>query len=142
MNPLLQAPNVPMLLAGEIGSRFSVRADWPTNDLDGLFDALSRWPLDRRVDLSNLPEYRDDPLNAPFRGRAWGNCEKRYNASLARAVYIATKPIYPDYPNAVRYCGNFVGYSFGFWLDTADADLIRRLDSAIAANLERQKLAA
>lgn len=142
MNSLLQSPNAPTLLAGEIGSRFSLRADWPSNDLEGLFDALSRWPLDRRVDLSHLPEYRSDPLNAPFRGRAWGSCEGRYNASLGRTVYVATKPIYPEYPNAVRYCGNFVGYSFGFWLDTADDDLVQRLDRAIAENLSRFKMAA
>lgn len=62
----------------------------------------------------------------------------QYNPILERRVAVGTKPIYPEHPNAVRYCGNFVGYSFAFWLVTDDETLIARLDAAIKANLSRQ----
>lgn len=123
-----------MLLAAQIGTNSGI-ANWPTNDLDGLFDALKRWPLDIRFDLSTDPAYAECPGTAPFRGRAWGNCVFQYNEVMKKRVAVATKPIYPDHPNAVRYCGNFVSYSFGFWFDTYDADLISRSDHAIAENL-------
>jgi hypothetical protein len=110
---------------------------WPENNtVDGLIDALSRWPLDSRLDYSNDPQFQPDPLRAPFRGPA-----RRYNgavfdAKLDHKVYANDgAPIYPDAPNAVSYCGNFIGYSFGFSLSTDDTEVIYRIDSAIAKNL-------
>lgn len=123
-----------MIIAAQIGSTASI-PNWPTNDLDGLFDALQRWPLDKRLDLSKDPQFEGERGLAPFRGLAWGHCVFQYNAKLQKRVLVNTKPIHPEHPDAVRYCGNFVGYSFGFWLDTDDAELIQRLDSAIATNL-------
>ncbi len=127
-----------MILASDIGTVSRI-PNWPTNDLDGLYDALSRWALDPRLNFSKLPEFRDLPGRAPYRGLAWGYCVWRYDQSLGRRVPVATAPIYPEFPDAVRYCGSFVDYSFGFWLDTADAGLIAKLDLAIAANLARQQ---
>lgn len=127
------------LLMSQIGSSRAIDIPgWPTRDLGGVFQALERWPLDRRLDLSHKPEYRGIPGVAPFRGLAWGHCVREYSFTLGRYVHRGTKPIYPDYPHAVRYVGNFVGYSFPFWLDTADQELIQRLDDAIARNLSRQ----
>lgn len=127
-----------VILASDIGTSASI-PNWPSNDLDGLFDAIQRWPLDTRLDFSNEPEFIDLPGSAPFRGRAWGHCVFQYNKALHRRVAVATKPIYPEFPDAVRFCGNFLSHSFGFWLDTADAGLIAKLDEAIAANIARQR---
>lgn len=124
------------ILASQIGTKAPID-NWPTNDLDGLFDAMKRWPLDGRLDMSKEPEFAGNPGVAPFRGRAWGHCVFQYDETLHRRVAVATKPIYPNHPDAVRFCGNFIGYSFGFWLDTDDAALIERLDRAIADNLSR-----
>lgn len=123
-----------MILAANIGTKTSIE-NWPSNDLDGLFDALKRWELDTRLDSSDDPAYAGNPGAGHFRGRAWGSCSLKYNDVLKRSVAVATKPIYPDKPDAVRYFGNFVGHSFGFCLDTDNADLIKRLDQAIAENI-------
>jgi hypothetical protein len=48
---------------------------------------------------------------------------------------VATKPIHPDHPHAVRFCGNFFEYSFSFELDTDDKELIAFLDARIAENM-------
>jgi hypothetical protein len=126
------------ILASEIGSHNCCHIEgWPTNNLDGLFDALSRWPLDGTLDLSKRPEYCDMPGNAPYRGLAWGHCVLQYDQRLQKRVAVGTKPIYPEHPDAVRYVGNFIGYSFGFWLDTDDKHLIEKLDAAIAANWKK-----
>lgn len=107
---------------------------WPQADtIEGLLDALSRWTLDPRLDLRE-PEERHLPA---YRGRAWGSCTGRWNPEKHRTIYTATKPIYPDSPDAVRYTGNFIGYSFGFTLDTDEPELIARLDAAIAQNMAR-----
>ncbi len=126
------------VIASQIGSSAMPIKDWPSGDLAGLFEALKRWPLDTRLDYSKEPEFSSLPGTAPFRGRAWGHCVWQYSEVLRRRVVVATRPIYPEFPDAVRYCGNFIGYSFAFWLDTNDADLIARLDQAIAANLRYQ----
>jgi hypothetical protein len=128
------------VIASDIGTKIlSKIPGWPSNDLEGLFDALARWDLDPRLDLSNDPEFAGKPGVAPFRGLAWGHCVQQYDRTLDRRVWVATKPIYPEHPNAVRYCGNFLGYSFGFWLDTDDPELIDKLDRAIADNLRRYR---
>lgn len=128
-----------MILSSQIGSKTGI-ADWPTNDLDGLIDALQRWPLDRRLDLSTDPLYSADPYRAPFRGRAWGHCEWKYDQASRKRFAVATRPIYPEHPEAIRFFGNFIGHSFPFWLDTADEALIQRLDEAIAKNIANQSL--
>ena len=126
------------VIAADIGTRhFCTIQGWPSNDLAGLFDALARWELDSRLDYSNAPEFAGKPGVAPFRGRAWGHCVKQYDEALQKHVWVGTRPIHPEHPNAVRNCGNFLEYSFGFWLDTDDPELIARLDGAIAENLCR-----
>lgn len=125
-----------VILSSNIGSHTTI-AGWPTGDIAGLFDALQRWPLDRRQDLSKEPGYSERPGSAPFRGLAWGHCHMQYNQELQKPIAVATKAIYPDHPNAVRFCGNFTGQSFGFWLDTDNKYLIERLDAAIAANMTK-----
>lgn len=125
------------IISAEIGARTTI-PDWPSNDIQGLFDALKRWPLDLRLDFSGEPEFIESPLSAPFRGRAWGGCVWTYSEKFQKRVAVATKPIYPEHPNAVRYCGNFIGYSFGFSLDTDDQDLIEQLDAAIAENINKK----
>lgn len=125
------------ILASQIGNA-STLPGWPTNNLDGLFEALKRWPLDRRLDYSNDPQFAGEPGRAPFRGRAWGFCVLQYDAKLDKRVPRATRPIYPEHPDAVRYVGSFLTHAYAFWLDTDDSALIAKLDQAIAENLARQ----
>lgn len=110
---------------------------WPSNDIEGLFDALSRWTLHPDCDFSEEPPVVPMAWHSPFKCPAW--CEARYfNRTVdgcERRYYMGTKPIYPDHPDAVAYSGNFLGYSFAFSLHTDDEGLIARLDSAIAENM-------
>ncbi|WP_075588183.1 hypothetical protein [Rhodoferax antarcticus] len=92
--------------------------NWPENNLSGLFKALEMWQLDPRMDYSK--DTCGDPADefiAPYRSRAWCSVYGRYNVKLGKTIYYVTKPIYEAAPDAVRFCGNFKGYSFGFWLD-------------------------
>lgn len=128
------------VIAADIGTKhFCTIPGWPSNDLEGLFDALARWDLDRRLDYSNEPEFAGKPGVAPFRSRAWGHCVQQYDETLQKRVWVGTRPIHPEHPDAVRYFGNFLEHSFGFWLDTDDPELIARLDGAIAENLCRRR---
>lgn len=110
--------------------------DWPSNDLNGIFDALSRWPLDPSMALSDDDIWPPQARMAPFCCFAWVNCvsmqtyKPRY-----RTLYRGTTPLYPDHPEALSYFGNFHGYSFGFNIETDDPELIARMDAAIAANM-------
>lgn len=123
-----------MITIKHIGSPTTIIPGWPAaGTLEGLFDALSRWTLDPRLDMRD----EDEQHAPPFRARAWGYCEKRWSVAKGRYQFHATKPIYPDSPDAVAYCGNFLGHSFGFALDTDEPELIARLDAAIAANMQR-----
>jgi hypothetical protein len=124
-----------MIIASDIGTASGI-PNWPTTDIDGLFDAICRWPLDRRLDFSDDPAFSGRKGCAPFRGRAWSG-KMAYDKESQRRVAVDINPIYPDRPDAVRFCGNFIGHSFGFWLDTDDADLIGRLDAAISLNLAK-----
>lgn len=117
------------VISANVGTHSSIKG-WPTNDLTGLFEALSKWPLDRRFDLSGA-----SGAMAPFKGMAWGHCVMQFDAKKQKRVPVATAPIYPDFPDAVEYCGNFLAHSFGFSLVTADKTLIAALDNAIALNL-------
>ena len=124
-------------LLEDIGTKTSI-PNWPKNDLEGLFDALSRWTLDPMNDLSgNDPGHPHAAFHAPFRCLAWGSCisEPIPGTNLTKYRYVGTKPIYPDHPEAVSYLGNFVGYSFGFHVVTDDVDLIAELDRRIAENM-------
>lgn len=117
------------VFSSDIGTKATLIKNWPTNDIPGLLDALSRWPLDRSLALESSDL-------EPFKSRAWGNCVLQYDPKFQKRVHVGTQPIYPDFPDAVVYCGNFLGHSFGFHLITADRNLIRELDEAIAKNLE------
>ena len=140
----LQAPTANssrvMTVVQFIGNRANM-PNWPTNDIDGLFDALTRWALDFRQSRTSALDMAlrdpEDDKAGPFRGRAWCGCDARYDQTLGRVRYYATRPMYPDYPEAVSYTGNFLGYSFCFVFDTNDPELIARLDAAIAANMQR-----
>lgn len=109
---------------------------WPeVGTIAGLIDALARWQLDPRWNYADDPQFEPHPLRAPFRGPAVRSGGARYDFERQRTVYLMGAPIYPNAPGAVTYCGNFQGYSFGFNLDTDDADLIEQLDAAISYNL-------
>lgn len=124
------------ILASDIGSKTGIEG-WPTCDLAGLVKALKSWTLEEYLRMD-----QDDPghpharYSAPYRGLAWGNCvEERAPELNFRTRYVGTKPIHEGHPHAVRYCGNFINYSFAFWLDTDDVELIKLLDGLIAENM-------
>lgn len=122
-----------MLKIDHIGTHCTIEG-WPRpNSLEGLLDALGRWTLNPRLDMR---EPGEEHL-PPYRERAWGHCVGRYDFQKHRTVYEATKPLFPDSPDAVHYFGNFIGYSFGFSLHTDDPEVIGQLDAAIAANMAR-----
>lgn len=113
---------------------------WPERDtIAGLLDALSRWRLDMRLDYSRSQQFIPHPERKPFRSACLRYAGKRYSASKGIYVYEGGPPMYPDAPDVVRYLGNFVGYSYGFSLDTNDLAIIRQLDEAISQNIERQQ---
>ena len=124
------------VIASDIGSKSGI-AGWPECSLQGLFQALRQWTLDARLE-GNKRDDPDDARRGPFRGRCWGNCQKVYDTYNHYTYTVGTRPIYPDRPNAVRYFGNFVGYSYGFWLDTDDEALMAVLDGLIAENMQRE----
>ncbi len=111
-------------------------AGWPERTIDGLFEALERWPLDPRLDFSRVFEMNHDPRRAPFRGRAWAGVKEVRDPKAGTVRLVATRPIYPDSPDAVSYLGNFFNVSWLFSLSTDDAELIARLDAAIAKNMQ------
>lgn len=127
------------ILHADIGTKSNI-PHWPTNDLDGLFDALERWSLDPRAQMSG-----DDPghphvaFEAPFRCLAWGDCfeEPIPGTNGLKKRFVGTKPIYEGHPTAVSFCGNFLDYSFAFNVITDDPELIAELDRRIAVNMAR-----
>lgn len=124
------------VLDANIGAVTSVPG-WPSNDLNGLFDALQRWTLCPRFDFADDPGHPHAKYMKPFRCLAWGHCvtERRAEFNFTKVRYIGTKPNYPEHPEAVIFCGNFLEYGFGFRVDTDDQALIEKLDSLIAANM-------
>lgn len=124
-----------MLKISNIGNTAPIRG-WPENTIEGLFDALERWPLDPRLDFSKDPELDHDPLPTPFRGRAWCGVQLIKNPNGPGDHYIATRPIYPESPNAVSYLGDFLEVTWHFSFDTDAPELIARLDVAIARNMQ------
>lgn len=119
-----------------IGSRRNI-AGWPTSDLPGLIQALQQWTLDPWMNFHGLdPHHPHREFSAPFRTLAWGCCIEEPIAGRVRDTrYVGTKPIHESQPDAVRYSGNFLNWSFGFTLDTADPSLIQLLDKLIADNM-------
>lgn len=114
------------LIKFSIGNAHAAIEGWPTSDIDGLLDAMKRWPLD--------PGFNSPNDIAPFRCRAWKSvCVSGHGRSR---VYEEVCPLYPEHPEAVQYLGNFLSYSFGFMVETDCPELIERLDAAIAANLK------
>lgn len=124
-----------MLKINNMGNTTTIPG-WPANTIEGLFDALERWQLDPRLDFSKDPELDHDPLLKPFRGRAWCGVQVIKNPNGPGRRYVATRPIYPESPNAVSYLGNFLEASWHFSFDTDDPELIARLDAAIARNMQ------
>jgi hypothetical protein len=126
-----------MLRIEYIGSHTTVPG-WPEQGtIAGLLDAIERWELDTRWDLSTDPRFQPHPDRAPFRGPALRCAGSRFDPALGCTVYLTGAPVFPDAPTAVSYSGNFIGYSYGFGLATDDRELIAQLDAAIARNLAR-----
>lgn len=126
------------VLAASIGrATFTKIPGWPSNDLEGLFDALQRWTLCPRCEGADDPEHPHARFSKPFRCLAWGHCisERIPAFNFSKVRYIGTQPIHADHPEAVSYSGNFLEYSFGFRVDTDDPALIEKLDVLIAANM-------
>lgn len=125
------------VIESTIGSNSRLEG-WPTADLAGLVRALTIWTLDPLCDVGGHEQ--DHPhakFDAPFRSLAWTDCIEQYDAKTGRLNYVATRPVHSEHPNAVRYCGSFLSYSYGFCLDTDDPALIEFLDGLIAANMQR-----
>lgn len=127
------------VLAADIGTAASI-PNWPTQDLNGLIDALQRWKLCSRTLAQEDPGHPHSAYKRPYRGLCWGHCRVEPMEGTHLRRYVGTQPIYPDHPEAVRYFGNFVGYSFGFSLDTDDKALIELLDRLIEENLQRDAI--
>jgi hypothetical protein len=125
------------ILSQNIGTSSGIEG-WPSRDLDGLIQALGQWTLAAHAAMHGEdPTHPHVAFEAPYRGLAWCACvQEPIPGDIYRKRYVGTKPIYPDHPNAVRYCGNFEGYSFGFELDTDDPALMKVLDDLIAANMK------
>lgn len=128
----------PQILESRIGSNTTI-PNWPSQDLAGLIQALKEWTLDPAMDMSEGdPNHPHVHFTKPFRGLAWCTCvEERIPELNFRSRFVGTKPIHKEHPEAVRFLGNFMSYSFAFWLDTADQGLIAELDRLIAENMAR-----
>lgn len=131
------------MLAFDIGHK-CVIAGWPSNDLSGLVQALRQWVLDPRMSMHGEdPDHPHAEYSNYFRGLCWGTCVREpVKGDPFRTRYVGTKPIHPKHPNAVRYCGGFLGYSYSFWLDTDDPAMISFLDGLIADNMKRPEYKA
>jgi hypothetical protein len=126
-----------MLNITHIGHKTTIPG-WPeANTIAGLLDALSRWELDPSLNYDGDPRFEPHPDRKPYRCPALKCSGGRYDAKHGRTVYHDGPPIHPDAPDAVQFFGNFVGYSFGFSLETDDRELIKQLDAAIATNLAK-----
>lgn len=124
------------VLSYRIGSRRNI-AGWPTSDLAGLIQALQQWTIDPWMNFHGRdPDHPHARYSAPFRTLAWGCCIEEPIPGLVRDTrYVGTKPIHEGNPEAVRFSGNFLNWSFGFTLDTDDPSLIELLDNLIADNM-------
>lgn len=128
------------ILQSNIGSKTNIPG-WPSNDIQGLFDALCKWTLDpRAIESKDDPDHPHAEFDAPGRCLAWVDCIQepieRSNGKLRR--YVGTRPMFPEHPKAVSFVGNFLSYSFGFNVVTDDKDLIEHLDALIKQNMASQ----
>lgn len=83
--------------------------------------------------LNMLAEHPLDPVIHDI--GFWGNARQAVPGSDPEDdVFVDGPPIYPDAPNAIRFCGNFMEISSGFCIDTDEPDLIAKLTKAIQAN--------
>lgn len=126
------------IIAAQIGSNTTI-PNWPTQDLEGVFQALDQWSLCPRLNMAGQdPNHPHVAYENPYRCLAWGYCKAEpIPEQNFRPRYVGTKPIYPDHPEAVSYCMNFLGYSFCINLTTDDPNLIAELDLRIAENMQR-----
>lgn len=122
------------ILQSNIGSKTNIPG-WPSNDIQGLFDALCKWMLDpRAIESKDDPDHPHAEFDAPGRCLAWVDCIQepieRSNGKLRR--YVGTRPMFPEHPKAVSFVGNFLSYSFGFNVVTDDKDLIEHLEPLLS----------
>jgi hypothetical protein len=96
----------------------------PPDSLEMLFARLAQHMLDPRL---------EDVFISPARV----GVDAGRDPATGQRMYVDGDPIYPDAPNAVRFCGNFLEVSAGFSIDTDDPELIERLTAAIGANQAR-----
>lgn len=118
-----------------IHSRVSQRPYLDHEPLRALVQMLERHPLHPDCDMRDMSEWGAGEAQKPFRGLCWGNCHWVPPDGNRPGHFVATAPIHPAHPTAVRFCGNFFEYSFSFELDTDDVGLIDFLDARIADNM-------
>lgn len=129
-----------MLEIHHIGTHSTVPG-WPANGtIEGLLEALSRWELDLRHDLSKDPRFEPHPDRKPFRYPALMAGRRLFDCELGCTRFLNGPPAYPEHPTAVTIGGSFLCVAFTFRLTTDDRDLIGQLDQAIAHNLARPAL--
>ncbi len=123
------------------GSNSNNIPGWPTSDLNGVFDALSRWTLDPF--LEGNPKYATEGEEfEPFSCKAWTCDDGKFIPELNVRQYKLIAPIHPEAPDAISFEGNFIGYSFGFRVETNDVALMEKLRKAIADNMARDEYKA
>ncbi len=115
--------------------RVPQRPYFDPDPLRALLQMLESQPLDPRCDMRDLSEWGSGEEQVAFRGACWGHCEYVPIEGTHKGRLVATKPIHPEHPDAVRFWGNFFEYSFSFELDTDDKELIAFLDARIAENM-------
>lgn len=115
--------------------RVSQRPWLDESPMRALVQILKAEPLHPACDMRDTSEWGSGEVQMPFRGLCWGDCKYVPIAGTGQRQLIGTKPIHPDHPEAVRYCGNFFETSLAFELDTDDPALIAFLDALIAENM-------
>lgn len=134
-----QAAQPHLLLIENIGNTSQPRDGYPkSGTLEGAFEALRRWELDPRLDMTNQPGLEPHPARKPYRGPALSSAGARWTAQ--GRLWLDGPPIYPEHPQAVTFTANFVNHNFGIRFTTDDPDLIAKMDDAIAQNLARPQL--
>ena len=92
------------------------------DSIETLLEVLSREPLDPRFE-----KY----------GNFFADVELRIGIHVGRGKYVDGDLIYPEYPNARRFFGNFANLSHVFTIDTDEPEVISKLVAAIRANQAR-----
>lgn len=122
-----------------IHARVPQRPYLDPDPLRALVQMLQTQPLHPLCDMRDLSDWGAGEEQKPFRGRCWGDCKLEPVEGSTQRRFVATKPIHPQHPEAVRYFGNFFESSFAFELDTDDLHLIAYLDTLIAENMATQQ---